>query len=111
MLHGIDVGGDAVGRDEDVIGGDGGDDDVGGGGRDDAVIGGDVGGDDDVDGGDGGGDVDDGDGDGDDDVGGDGDGEGSLSVWRSCPCFPRQRQHSIWIVGMMTTKKSKTVMT
>ena len=84
MLHGIDVGGDAVGRDEDVIGGDGGDDDVGGGGRDDAVIGGDVGGDDDVD-------------------GGDGDGGGSLSVWRSCPCFPRQRQHSIWIAKMMIT--------
>ena len=63
VLHGIDVGGGAVGWDGDVNGGGG----------------------------------------GDDDVGGDGDGEGSLSVWRSRPCFPRQRQHSSWIARMMIT--------
>ena len=65
VLHGIDVGGGAVGWDGDVNGGGGGDGDVSG--------------------------------------GGDGDGEGSLSVWRSRPCFPRQRQHSIWIASMMIT--------
>ena len=73
VLHGIDVGGGAVGWDGDVNGGGGGDDDVGGGG------------------------------DGEDDVVGGGDGEGSLSVWRSRPCFPRQRQHSSWIARMMIT--------